>query len=105
MIGPGPLPSWLPAAAGRVVGGIYGIVSIAVPLHYASGRPRCCPAVLLIVTGAGYSLIIAAMALVEADPVGPGRLPAACHDPRHLRTAGAGRTRLVRRPGPGVPGQ
>ena len=47
-----PLPSWLLASAGRVVTALL-------------------PAAVLIVTGVGYSLIIAAMALVEAVPV-PG---------------------------------
>jgi ABC-2 type transport system permease protein len=69
-----PLPSWLLAAAGRVVAalietlvvvaGIYGIVSIFVPLHYAWTAAALLPAALLMVTGVGYSLIIGGMTLV-----------------------------------------
>jgi ABC-2 type transport system permease protein len=69
-----PLASWLLAAAGRVVPalaetlivvvGIYGIVSIVVPLHYHWSAAALLPAALLIVTGVGYSLIIAAMTLM-----------------------------------------
>ena len=69
-----PLPSWLLAAAGRVVAalietlivvaGIYGIVSIVVPLHYHWSAAALLPAALLIVTGVGYSLIIGGMTLV-----------------------------------------
>ena len=56
-----PLPSWLLAATGRVVAalietlivvaGIYGIVSLFVPLHYAWTAAALLPAALLIVTG------------------------------------------------------
>jgi len=55
-----------------VVAGIYGIVRIVVPLHYAWNVAGLLPVAALIVTGAGYSLIIAAMALVEAVPVAGG---------------------------------
>ncbi len=69
------LPSWLLAAAERVVAalaetlivvaGIYGIGSIVVPLHCHRSAATLLPGALLIVTEVGYSLIIAAMALVE----------------------------------------
>lgn len=69
-----PLPPWLLAAVGRlvaalietlvVVGLIYGIVSIFVPLHYHWHVSALLPLVLLIATGVGYSLIIAGITLV-----------------------------------------
>lgn len=69
-----PLPSWLVAAAGRVVAALietlvvvaatYGIVSAFVPLHYAWSPAALVPAALLIVTGVGYSLIIGGMTLI-----------------------------------------
>ncbi len=69
-----PLPSWLVAAAGRVVAalietiivvaGIYGIISAFVPLHYAWNVTALLPAAALVVTGTGYSLIIGGMTLV-----------------------------------------
>jgi ABC-2 type transport system permease protein len=69
-----PLPSWLITATGRVVAalietfivvaGIYGVVSIVVPLHYHWSAAALLPAALLIVTGVGYSLIIGGMTLV-----------------------------------------
>jgi len=61
------------------VAGIYGIVRIVVPPHYAWNVAALLPAAALIVTGVGYSLIIAAIALVEAVPggfrAGAGGLP------------------------------
>jgi ABC-2 type transport system permease protein len=69
-----PLPSWLLAAAGRVAAalaetlivaaGIYGIVSVFVPLHYHWTAAALLPVALLVLTGVGYSLIIAAMTLI-----------------------------------------
>ncbi len=69
-----PLPSWLVAAAGRVVAalietlivmaGIYSIVSAFVPLHYHWSPAALLPAALLIATGVGYSLIIGGLTLV-----------------------------------------
>lgn len=69
-----PLPPWLVVVAGRlvaalietliVVGVTYGIVSAFVPLHYAWSAAALVPAVLLIVTGVGYSLIIGGMCLI-----------------------------------------
>ncbi|HLX52268.1 MAG TPA: hypothetical protein VKS82_28400 [Streptosporangiaceae bacterium] len=69
-----PLPSWLVAAAGRVVAALietllvmaatYGILSAFVPLHYTWTAAALVPAILLIVTGVGYSLIIGGLTLV-----------------------------------------
>jgi ABC-2 type transport system permease protein len=69
-----PLPSWLVAAAGRlvaalaetviVVGAVYGIVSAFVPLRYAWTPAALVPAAALVVTGVGYSLVIGGMTLV-----------------------------------------
>ncbi|HEU5421376.1 MAG TPA: hypothetical protein VFV41_27070 [Streptosporangiaceae bacterium] len=69
-----PLPSWLVAAAGRlvaalaetilVVAAIYAIISAFVPLHYAWTPAALVPAAALVVTGVGYSLIIGGMTLV-----------------------------------------
>jgi ABC-2 type transport system permease protein len=68
-----PLPSWLVAAAGRLVaalaetviaiGVIYGVVSAFVPLHYQWHAGALLPLALLVVTGVGYSLIIGGLAL------------------------------------------
>lgn len=68
-----PLPPWL-VAAGRVVAALvetvfvaaatYGIVSVFVPLHIAWSAAALLPAVLIVVTGIGMSLIIAGATLV-----------------------------------------
>jgi hypothetical protein len=69
-----PLPSWLVAAAGRVVaaiietlvlmGIIYGVISAFVTLHFHWAVAALLPATLLIITGIGYSLIIGGMTLL-----------------------------------------
>jgi ABC-2 type transport system permease protein len=69
-----PLPSWLVAAAGRLVaaiietlvlmGVVYGIVSAFVALHFHWTSAALVPITFLIVTGIGYSLIIAGMTLL-----------------------------------------
>jgi ABC-2 type transport system permease protein len=69
-----PLPSWLVAAAGRLVAAIietlilmgvaYGIVSAFVTLHFHWTAAALVPMAFLIVTGIGYSLIIAGMTLL-----------------------------------------
>jgi ABC-2 type transport system permease protein len=69
-----PLPSWLVAAAGRLtaaiieklilVGVVYGIVSAFVTLHFHWTAAALVPMAFLMVTGVGYSLIIAAMTLL-----------------------------------------
>jgi ABC-2 type transport system permease protein len=69
-----PLPSWLVAAAGRLVaaiietlilmGAAYGIVSAFVTLHFHWTFAALVPMAFLIVTGVGYSLIIAGMTLL-----------------------------------------
>jgi ABC-2 type transport system permease protein len=69
-----PLPSWLVAAAGRVVAAIvetlilmgmtYGIVSAFVTLHFHWTFAALLPVTFLIITGTGYSLIIAGMTLL-----------------------------------------
>jgi ABC-2 type transport system permease protein len=69
-----PLPSWLVAAAGRVVaalietlilaGVLYGIVSAFVTLHFHWTFAALLPAVSLIISGIGYSLIIGGMTLL-----------------------------------------
>ncbi len=69
-----PLPSWLVAAAGRVVaaliesvlvaGGTYGIVSIFVPLRYHWQASALLPAALVIITVTGFSLVIGGLTLV-----------------------------------------
>jgi ABC-2 type transport system permease protein len=68
-----PLPSWLVVAGGRVTAalveailvaaGIYGIVSAFVPLHYHWTPTALIPAVLLIITVIGFSLVIAGMTI------------------------------------------
>ena len=67
-----PLPSWLVVAGGRVAAALaeamlvaaalYGIVSAFVPLHF-HWTPALVPAVLLILTVIGFSLIIAGMTI------------------------------------------
>jgi len=69
-----PLPSWLVVAAGRVVaasietllvaGASYGIVRAFVPLHIAWTPAALLPAVLIMVSAVGVSLIIAGATLV-----------------------------------------
>jgi ABC-2 type transport system permease protein len=69
-----PLPSWLVAAAGRLaaaiietlvlMGVVYGIVSAFVTLHFHWTAAALVPMAFLIVTGIGYSLIIAGMTLL-----------------------------------------
>jgi ABC-2 type transport system permease protein len=69
-----PLPPWLVVVVGRlvaalietliVVGVTYGIVSAFVPLHYSWGVGALLPAVLLILTGAGYSLMVGGVTLI-----------------------------------------
>lgn len=69
-----PLPSWLVAAAGRLAaaiietlvltGVIYGVVSAFVTLHFHWTAAALVPAAFLILTGTGYSLIIAGMTLL-----------------------------------------
>jgi ABC-2 type transport system permease protein len=69
-----PLPSWLVAAAGRVaaalietivlMGVVYGLVSAFVTLHFHWTPAALIPMAFLILTGIGYSLIIAGLTLV-----------------------------------------
>jgi ABC-2 type transport system permease protein len=69
-----PLPSWLVAAAGRLtaaiietvilMGVVYGIVSAFVTLHFHWTAAALVPLAFLILTGIGYSLIIAGLTLV-----------------------------------------
>jgi ABC-2 type transport system permease protein len=69
-----PLPSWLVAAAGRLVAAIietlilmgvaYGIVSAFVTLHFHWTLAALVPMAFLMITGAGYSLIIGGMTLL-----------------------------------------
>lgn len=69
-----PLPSWLVAAAGRVVaalietlilaGVLYGIVSAFVTLRFHWTFAALLPTASLIITGTGYSLIIGGMTLL-----------------------------------------
>jgi len=68
-----PLPSWLVAAAGRLVaaiietlilmGVVYGVVSAFVTLHFHWTAAALVPMAFLILTGIGYSLIMAGMTL------------------------------------------
>lgn len=68
------MPSWLVVADGRVVAALvetvfvaaatYGIVSAFVPLHVDWTPTALLPAALIVVTGAGVSLIIAGATLV-----------------------------------------
>jgi ABC-type polysaccharide/polyol phosphate export permease len=69
-----PLPSWLVAAAGRVVaalvetllvaGATYGIVRAFVPLHIAWTPAALLPALLIVLSAVGVSLIVAGATLV-----------------------------------------
>ena len=69
-----PLPSWLVAAAGRLVAAItetllltgitYGVVSAFVTLHFHWTFAALLPATFLLITGVGYSLIIGGMTLL-----------------------------------------
>jgi ABC-2 type transport system permease protein len=69
-----PLPSWLVAAAGRVVAafletlivaaGTYGIVSVFVPVHIDWDAAAILPAVMVMIAAIGVSLIIAGATLV-----------------------------------------
>jgi ABC-2 type transport system permease protein len=69
-----PLPSWLVAAAGRVVaalietlllaGILYGVISGFVTLHFHWTFAALLPAVSLIISGTGYSLVIGGMTLL-----------------------------------------
>ncbi len=69
-----PLPSWLVAAAGRVVAafletlvvaaGTYGIVSIFVPIRIDWDAAALLPAVMIMLAAIGVSLIIAGATLV-----------------------------------------
>jgi ABC-2 type transport system permease protein len=69
-----PLPSWLIAAAGRVVAafletllvaaGTYGIVSTFVPIRIDWNAAALLPAVMIMVAAVGVSLIIAGATLV-----------------------------------------
>jgi ABC-2 type transport system permease protein len=69
-----PLPSWLVAAAGRVVAalvetavvaaGTYLIVEVFVPLHIDWNIAALFPAVMVMIAGVGTSLIIAGATLV-----------------------------------------
>jgi hypothetical protein len=69
-----PLPSWLVAAAGRLVAAIietfilmgmtYGLVSAFVTLHFHWTFAALVPVAFLIITGIGYSLIIGGMTLL-----------------------------------------
>jgi ABC-2 type transport system permease protein len=69
-----PLPSWLVAAAGRLVAAIletlvliavtYGLLSAFVTLHFHWTPAALVPMAFLVITGVGYSLIIAGMTLL-----------------------------------------
>lgn len=69
-----PLPSWLVAAAGRVVAafletlvvaaGTYGIVRAFVPIHIDWNATALLPAALVMISAIGVSLIIAGATLV-----------------------------------------
>jgi ABC-2 type transport system permease protein len=69
-----PLPSWLVAAAGRLLAAIletlvligvtYGLVSAFVTLHFHWTAAALVPLAFLVITGVGYSLIIAGMTLL-----------------------------------------
>lgn len=69
-----PLPSWLVVAGGRIAAaltesvlvgaGLYGVVSAFVPLRYHWSPAALVPAVLLILTGTGFSLVVAGMTLL-----------------------------------------
>jgi ABC-2 type transport system permease protein len=69
-----PLPSWLVAAAGRLVAAItetlllmgitYGVISAFVTLHFHWTFAALLPVTFLVITGIGYSLIIGGMTLL-----------------------------------------
>jgi ABC-2 type transport system permease protein len=69
-----PLPSWLVAAAGRLLAAIietvvliavtYGLTSAFVTVHFHWTAAALVPMAFLIITGIGYSLIIAGMTLL-----------------------------------------
>jgi ABC-2 type transport system permease protein len=69
-----PLPSWLVAAAGRLaaalietvllMGVTYGLISAFVTLHFHWTAAALIPMAFLMLTGTGYSLIIAGMTLL-----------------------------------------
>ena len=69
-----PLPSWLVAAAGRLVaaiietlilmGMVYGLVSAFVTLRFHWTFAALVPVTFLIITGIGYSLVIGGMTLL-----------------------------------------
>jgi ABC-2 type transport system permease protein len=69
-----PLPSWLVAAAGRLAAAIietvllmgvtYGLISAFVTLHFHWSAAALIPMAFLMLTGIGYSLIIAGMTLL-----------------------------------------
>jgi ABC-2 type transport system permease protein len=68
-----PLPSWLVVAGGRVAAaltesllvaaGIYGLVSAFVPLHFHWTAAALVPALLLVLTVIGFSLVIAGLTI------------------------------------------
>jgi ABC-2 type transport system permease protein len=68
-----PLPSWLVAAAGRVIAALietlvlmgvsYGLVSAFVTLHFHWTLAALVPMAFLVLTGVGYSLLIAGLTL------------------------------------------
>jgi ABC-2 type transport system permease protein len=70
-----PLPSWLVAAAGRLVAAItetiflmgitYSAISAFVTLHFRWTVAALLPATFLVITGIGYSLIIGGMTLLR----------------------------------------
>lgn len=69
-----PLPPWLVVAGGRVTAAlieafgvaaaIYGITSAFVPLHFYWTATALVPAVLLIITVIGFSLVVAGMTIL-----------------------------------------
>ncbi|MGH7758042.1 MAG: ABC transporter permease [Candidatus Dormibacteria bacterium] len=69
-----PLPSWVVAAGGRVAAALvetifvaaatYGIVNLFVPLHVGWSAAALLPALIIVVTGVGISLIIGGATLV-----------------------------------------
>lgn len=69
-----PLPTWVVVAGGRVVatvletlfvaGGIYGILQLFVPLSFQVTWALLLPALLIMVTAVGLSLVVAGAALV-----------------------------------------
>jgi ABC-2 type transport system permease protein len=69
-----PLPSWVVVAAGRLIAAIietifligvtYGLVSAFVTLHFHWTAAALVPTVFLVISGIGYSLIMAGMTLL-----------------------------------------